>query len=74
MAGMGKFLIAAGAGLMLLGALLLIASRYPGRFGFGGGLPGDIFISRGNFSFYFPVVTCILVSAVLSILVWLFLR
>lgn len=39
-----------------------------------GQLPGDIHYRRGNFSFYFPVVTCILVSLLLTILLWLFRR
>ena len=39
-----------------------------------GRLPGDIFIDRGNFRFYFPITTCILVSVVVTILFWLFKR
>lgn len=39
-----------------------------------GRLPGDIFIHRGNFSFYFPITTSILVSIVLSLIIWLFNR
>ena len=39
-----------------------------------GPLPGDIMIQRGNTSFYFPIVTCILVSIVFSALLWLFNR
>ena len=39
-----------------------------------GKLPGDISIQRGTSSFYFPVVTCLLVSAVLTVLSWLFRR
>jgi len=37
-------------------------------------LPGDIHYSKGNFNFYFPVVTCILISIVLTLLMWLFRR
>jgi len=37
-----------------------------------GRLPGDIHYSRGNFTFFFPVVTCVLVSLVLTVLLWLF--
>jgi hypothetical protein len=37
-------------------------------------LPGDIMIQRGSTSFYFPLVTCIIVSIVLSALMWLFNR
>lgn len=37
-----------------------------------GHLPGDILIKRENFSFYFPLTTCIIISAILSLLIWLF--
>lgn len=39
-----------------------------------GRLPGDIIINRGNFSFYFPIVTCLIVSVVLSFILWLLNR
>ena len=39
-----------------------------------GRLPGDIVIERGNTSFYFPIVTCVLISVVLTLLMWLFRR
>lgn len=39
-----------------------------------GRLPGDIVIQRGNTTFYFPIVTCIIVSVVLSVLFWIFRR
>ena len=39
-----------------------------------GKLPGDISIHRGNSSFYFPIVTCLLISLVLTLLSWLFRR
>jgi len=39
-----------------------------------GKLPGDISVQKGNFSFYFPVVTCIVVSLVVTLLSWLFRR
>jgi hypothetical protein len=39
-----------------------------------GRLPGDIVIEKGNSSFYFPIVTCILISLVLTLLAWLFRR
>ena len=37
-----------------------------------GRLPGDIFYSKGNFKFYFPIVTCLLVSLLLTLILWLF--
>ena len=62
--------------LVLLGLLLLIAGlAWPwlSRLGLGR-LPGDIVVRQGGFSFYFPVVTCIIVSVVLSLLLWLINR
>lgn len=44
-----------------------------GRLGLGR-LPGDIVIERGNTSFYFPIITCVLISVVLSLVLWLFGR
>ena len=42
------------------------------RSGWLGKLPGDIIVKRENFTFYFPLATCILISIVLSLLFWLF--
>jgi hypothetical protein len=65
---LGKFLVVLGLALALIGALLWS--------GFGrswlGRLPGDIHFARGNFNFYFPIVTCLLLSVLLTILLWLF--
>lgn len=60
-------------GLLLVGVglLLTLGERLPIRFG---RLPGDIVIRGKNGTFYFPVVTCLLVSVVLTILGWLFSR
>ena len=66
---MQRFLI----GLGLLIVLAGIAWPVLSRIGLGR-LPGDIVIQRGGTSFYFPLVTCILVSIVLSALMWLFNR
>lgn len=63
--------------LILLGILLILAGilyTWGGKVPFLGRLPGDIRIERDNFSFYFPLGTCILISAVLSLLFWLFRR
>ncbi|MCX8090976.1 MAG: DUF2905 domain-containing protein [Verrucomicrobiae bacterium] len=66
----GKFLVIVGALMVLVGALLWS--------GFGKGwigrLPGDFHYSRGNFNFYFPLATCLLLSLVLSLILWLFKR
>jgi hypothetical protein len=64
----GKFLMAAGLLLFVIG--LIFWSGF-GR-GWLGRLPGDIHYQRGNFSFYFPLVTCILASIILSLLLRLF--
>ena len=65
---LGKLLIVLGMGIMLLGALLLLLSRFISL----GHLPGDIFIKGEHGSFYFPIVSCIVISVVLSILMNLF--
>jgi DUF2905 family protein len=65
----GRWLVGAGLVLALVGAVLWIA----GRAGFRG-LPGDVRIEGERYRFYFPIVTCLVVSAVLTILVWLFQR
>lgn len=61
--GMGRMLMVLGGILFLLGLLLSVG----GRFGLGR-LPGDFAMQRGNFSFYFPLGTSILLSVVLSLL------
>jgi len=57
-------------GLIIAGIGLLIWTGF-GR-GWLGRLLGDIHYTRGNFSFHLPVVTCLLVSAILTLLLWLF--
>jgi len=67
---LGKFLVIAGAMIILLGAILWggFAPRWLGR------LPGDIRIEREHSAFYFPIVTCIIISIVLSLLFSIFRR
>ena len=67
---MGKLLVVAGLLMALAGALLWSGV---GR-GWLGRLPGDIHYSRGSFHFYFPVVTCLVLSALLTLILWLFRR
>jgi hypothetical protein len=64
MADLGKLLIVAGGLLVCAGVLFL----FGGKLSWFGRLPGDIFVQRENFSFYFPLTTGILVSVVLSLL------
>ncbi len=68
--GVGKLLILLGALLILVGAVLVLADKLPwlGRF------PGDIYIQRPNFTFYFPLTTSILLSVVLSLVLYLLFR
>lgn len=63
----GRWLVLAGLGLVVVGLLLWSGV---GR-GWLGRLPGDIHVERGGMSFHFPVVTCLLASAVLSLVTWL---
>ena len=72
MAPIGKALIVAGLALVVLGVMIwgygsgFLAGPAPGR------LPGDLYVRRGNFGFYFPLTTSIVISIVLSLIVaWL---
>ncbi len=68
---MGRMLIFAGLALVALGVLVTFADRLPFKLG---RLPGDIFIQGKNSTFYFPIVTCLIVSVVLSLVMWLLRR
>lgn len=70
MQGMGKTLIILGMLLVGAGLLLSLGGNLPWL----GKLPGDIRIERENFSFYFPLGTCLVISVLLSLLFWLFRR
>lgn len=63
---MAKFLIVAGLVLAGVGVLWLVGER----FGLGR-LPGDIVVERGNFKFYFPFATSLVLSVVISLILWL---
>ena len=65
----GKFLVIAGVVLVGVGLLLMAGSKFS-FFGLGR-LPGDIAYKGKNVSFYFPIVTCVVVSVVLTLLFWL---
>jgi hypothetical protein len=64
MAPLAKSLMLLGLAIAGLGVMLWLFSGVP----FLGRLPGDLYLRRGNFTFYFPVVTCILVSIVVSLI------
>ena len=64
----GKIIIYFGVLLVVIGFIFMLGSKLP----FIGKLPGDIAIERKNYSFYFPVTTCIIISIILSFILWLF--
>ncbi|MEA2110285.1 MAG: DUF2905 domain-containing protein [Pseudomonadota bacterium] len=64
----GKILIVIGICLVAVGILLLLAGKIP----FLGRLPGDILIKKDNYSFFFPLTTCLIISFLLSLLFYLF--
>jgi hypothetical protein len=68
--GFGKLLIFIGAVLIIVGAAVILLGKIPGL----GRLPGDIYIERRNFTFFFPLTTSILISVILSLLFYLFSR
>jgi hypothetical protein len=70
MPGLGRALILVGVALVALGAIVMLAGKLPWL----GRLPGDIHIERDGFSFHFPIVTCILVSAIISLVLYLLRR
>ena len=64
----GRALIAMGLVLVAVGALVLLSDKLPFKLG---RLPGDIAIEGKNGGFYFPIVTCLLISVVVTLLSWL---
>jgi len=67
----GRLLILGGFILVVVGVVVMIAEQAGIRLG---SLPGDIRMQGRRGTFYFPVVTCLVISAVLSLLAWLFSR
>ncbi|HXX42781.1 MAG TPA: DUF2905 domain-containing protein [Chthoniobacterales bacterium] len=67
---LGKILVVIGLAVAIVGLILWtgFVPRWLGR------LPGDIRIERGNSAFYFPIVTCIIISVVISLLISIFRR
>jgi len=61
--------------LIVLGVLLVAAGlAWPWLARWAGHLPGDIVVHRGNFTFHAPIVTCLAISAVLTLAFWIFRR
>ena len=67
---LGKLIFILGIVLTLVGALLWKTGALGGL----GRLPGDLMIQKGNSSFYFPIVTCVVISLGLTLISWLFRR
>jgi ribose/xylose/arabinose/galactoside ABC-type transport system permease subunit len=66
---LGKVLVVIGVALAIIGGLLWLGwGKWIGK------LPGDIHYSRGDFSFHFPIVTCVIISIVLTLILWLVQR
>jgi Protein of unknown function (DUF2905) len=66
---LGRFLVIAGVLLVALGLVFMAGSKFS-FFGLGR-LPGDIIYKGKNSSFYFPIVSCLILSAVLTLILWL---
>lgn len=69
MAEIGKGIIFIGIGIVIIGIILSFSDKLPFTLG---KLPGDIVYKKENFSFYFPITTSIIISIVLSLLLYLF--
>ena len=66
--GLGKVLIVSGAIIVGMGVLLMVGDKIPWI----GKLPGDIIIRKEKFTFYFPIVTCIILSILLTVIFSIF--
>jgi hypothetical protein len=67
MSGLGKTLIIGGLLIAAVGVLVTLAGKLPWL----GRLPGDIYLKRGNLTFYFPLATSIILSVFISLIIWL---
>lgn len=67
MSELAKIFIVCGVLFLVVGVLILFVGKVPGI----GKLPGDIMVKRENFTFYFPITTCIIISIILSIIIFL---
>ncbi len=70
MPGLGKTLIVLGILMVVAGLVVLYANKIP----YIGRLPGDIYIKKDNFTFYFPLTTSIIISIILTLIFWIFRR
>jgi len=67
---LGKILVVAGLLLVGIGSLLVFFGRIP----FLGRLPGDVYVEKKNVTFFFPITTSLLISSILSLIMWLWPR
>ncbi|MGI6643622.1 MAG: DUF2905 domain-containing protein [Bacillota bacterium] len=67
---LGRFLIVVGLFILAMGLFVYGVGRFLPL----GRLPGDIVVRRGNFTFYFPLVTCIIISLVVTLIMWVYRR
>lgn len=70
---LGRMIVLLGIGLLILGGILMLFSRIPGLRSLGN-LPGDIRIEGSNFSCFFPVVSMIIISVLLSLALNIIIR
>jgi hypothetical protein len=68
--GLGKLLIVLGGILIVIGAAIVLGGKIPWL----GRLPGDIYIERRNFTFFFPITTSILISVIFSLVLYILSR
>ena len=71
---LGKILLVFGLLMVMLGVVLLAAGTLSGKVPWLGRLPGDIYIKRDNWTLYFPLATCIIISVILTVIFSLFRR
>ena len=71
MSELGKILLGFGLLLVILGAILLVVGNLSGKAPWLGRLPGDIYIQRGNWTFYFPLGTSLVLSLLLTLVLWI---
>ena len=70
MTGLGKTLIYLGILLIVVGLIFSLGGKIPWL----GHLPGDIYIQRERFTFYFPLTTCLLISVIITLVLYFFRR
>jgi hypothetical protein len=65
---LGRFLVISGIALVVLGLLMMAGTKFP--FPGLGRLPGDITFRGKNFQFYFPIATCVVISVIATLVLW----